>query len=51
MLARVRMSPLSTPLREGQLWPEVPQPLIPQLHGGDERPARLSLHLTVLKLS
>lgn len=51
MLARVRLSSPSTPIREGQLWLEIPQPLIAQLRGEDEPPARLSLHLTILKLS
>lgn len=51
MLARVRLSSPSAPIREGQLWLEIPQPLIAQLHSEDEPSARLSLHLTILKLS
>lgn len=51
MLARVRLPSPSAPIREGQLWLEIPQPLIAQLHSEDEPSARLSLHLTILKLS
>ena len=51
VLARVRLSSPSTPIREGQLWPEIPHPRIPQLRSGDEPPACLSLPPTILKLN